>query len=384
MSGLKDLFLLDPEIIFLNHGSFGACPRPVLETYQSWQYALERQPVEFLGRRIIELLCEARLRLATYLGVGADELVYFPNPTTAINMVARSLALQPGDEILSTNHEYGAMDRTWRFICRQTGARYIQRELILPLTSIEEIIETVWSGVTSRTRVLFISHITSPTALIFPIDELCHRARQAGILSIVDGAHAPGQIPLNLSQVGADLYTGACHKWLCAPKGAAFLYARQEIQQMLLPLVVSWGYESEHPSPSRFIDYHEWQGTRDLSAFLTVPAAIDFQARHNWDQVRADCHRLASQARNRLNALTGLEPVCPDTPDWFGQMFVVRLPESVNLVEFKTRLYDEYRIEAPTIDWDGQKFLRISIQGYNTSQDIDALLQAVQVLAHAS
>ena len=384
MTSLKDLFLLDPEITFLNHGSFGACPRPIMEIYQSWQHELERQPVLFLGRRINELMSQSRLRLAVYLGVQPDEVVYFPNPTTAINMVARNLGLQPGDEILTTNHEYGAMDRTWRFICRASGAHYIRKQITLPLTSKEQIVEAVWSGVTRRTRVLFISHITSPTALIFPIEELCQRARQRGILSIVDGAHAPGQIPLNLENVGADIYTGACHKWLCAPKGAAFLYARRVVQSMLLPLVVSWGYESEHPSQSQFIDYHEWQGTRDMSAFLTVPAAIDFQAQHDWEQVRRDCHELASQTRQQLNDLTGLEPICPDSRDWFSQMFAVRLPESTNLVDFKTRLYDEFRIEAPTIYWEGQKFLRISIQEYNTNQDTDALVNAVQTITATS
>ena len=267
-SEIKDAFLLDPKITFLNHGSFGACPRPVFEAYQAWQYILERQPVAFLGRRAGEFLAEARRSLANYLNVAADDLVYFPNPTTAINMVARSLALEPGDEILTTDHEYGAMDRTWNYVCQRRGAHYIHQPIPLPVLDQDQFVEQFWSGVTGKTRVIFISHITSPTGLIFPVEAICARARQAGILCIVDGAHAPGQIPLDLKAIGADIYTGACHKWLLAPKGAAFLYATRESQQWLDPLVVSWGYESEYPSESQYIDYHEWQGTRDLSAYL--------------------------------------------------------------------------------------------------------------------
>ena len=206
-------FLLDPEIVFLNHGSFGACARPVFEVYQSWQRRLERQPVEFLGRQAGALMAQARGALADYLNCEADEIVYFPNPTTAINMVARNLALSPGDEILTTDHEYGAMDRTWRYVCQKVGARYVQQPIPLPVTTHEEFVETFWQGVTPRTKVIFLSHITSPTALIFPIDEICRRARAAEILCIVDGAHAPGQIPVDLHSIGADLYVGACHKW---------------------------------------------------------------------------------------------------------------------------------------------------------------------------
>jgi isopenicillin-N epimerase len=377
MSALKDLFLLDPDIVFLNHGSFGACPRPVFEAYQAWQRDLERQPVAFLGRQAAALLANAREKLAAYIGANADEVVYFPNPTTAINMVARSLKLRPEDEILTSNHEYGAMDRTWRFICRQTGARYVRQPVPLPVTDAEEFVETFWSGINSRTKVIFISHITSPTALTFPVQAICHRARAAGVLSIVDGAHAPGHIPLNLAALGADLYTGACHKWLCAPKGAAFLYARHAVQHWLEPLVVSWGYESDQPSGSQFIDYHEWQGTRDLAAFLTVPAAIAFQAGHDWQAVRQQCHRLACTTRQRINTLTGLAPICPDSPQWFTQMCAARLPADTDLEALKRRLYDEFRLEVPMVVWNDQKFIRVSFQGYNTQGDADTLVEAL-------
>jgi isopenicillin-N epimerase len=376
---LKSEFLLDPNVVFLNHGSFGACPKRVFDEYQRWQLELERQPVEFLGRRITALLAEARAKLAEYVGAAADEVVYFPNPTTAINMVARSLNLKPGDEILTTDHEYGAMDRTWRFVCNKTGARYIHCPIPLPVTSPEEFVEMFWAGVTERTRVIFISHMTSPTALTLPVKEICRRAREAGLLSVVDGAHAPGQISLHLAELGADLYTGACHKWLGGPKGAAFLYARREVQAWLEPLVVSWGWESETPSSSQFIDYHEWQGTRDIAAFLATPAAILFQAEHDWSAVRAECHALASETRRRLNDLTGLAPICPDSPDWFGQMAAIRLPP-VDINSLKERLYGDHRVEVPVFKWNVQPFMRVSFQGYNSRADVERLMTALETL----
>jgi isopenicillin-N epimerase len=376
---LKSEFLLDPNVVFLNHGSFGACPRPVFEAYQRWQLELERQPVEFLGRRIGELMAEARSHLAAYVGAEASEVIYFPNPTTAANMVLRSLQLAPGDEVLATDHEYGAMDRTWRFYALRAGYTYLRRPVPLPVSTHPAFVENFWAGVTEHTRVIFLSHLTSATALIFPVQEICRRARSAGILTVVDGAHAPGQIPLDLHALGADLYIGAAHKWLCAPKGSAFLYARPEVQSWLMPLVVSWGYESDAPSGSQFVDYHEWQGTRDMAAYLATPAAIQFQAEHDWARIRAECHALARAARDRINALTGLAPICPDSTDWYGQMAAVRLPQ-LDCGALKTQLYDRYRIELPVYRWNDQPLLRVSCQAYNTPDDIEALVNALQRL----
>jgi isopenicillin-N epimerase len=377
MNSLRELFLLDPEISFLNHGSFGACPIPVFETYQAWQRQLEKQPVEFLGRRIQELLAEARARLGEFLGAAADDLVYFTNPTSAINMVARNLRLQPGDEILTSDHEYGAMDRTWNFICRHHGASYVHQPVCLPLESSQQFIENFWRGVNAHTRVIFLSHITSPTALIFPVTEICRRARQTGILTVIDGAHAPGQIDLNLAELDPDLYTGACHKWLMAPKGSAFLFANQRVQHLLDPLVVSWGYESERPGRSRYIDYHEWQGTRDPAAFLSVPAAIKFQADHDWAEVRKRCHDLSADTRRQIERLTGLGSVCPDSPEWFAQMFTARLPQGIDPDAVKERLYERYRIEVPIIVWNNQNLIRVSFQGYNSAEDGQSLVNAL-------
>jgi isopenicillin-N epimerase len=376
---LKDEFLLDPEVIFLNHGSFGACPRPVFAAYQQWQLELEREPVDFIGRRRGTLLAEARARLAEYIGAEADEVVYFPNPTTAANMIVRSLKLGPEDEVLATDHEYGAMERTWHFYASQKGYRYTRRSMPLPMTTPAQFVEDFWAGVTENTRVIFISHITSPTALIFPIQDICRRARAAGILTIIDGAHAPGQISLNMHALGADFYIGAAHKWLCAPKGSAFLYARPEVQSWLLPLVVSWGYESTAPSASRFIDYHEFQGTRDFAAHLATPAAIQFQAEHDWPAVRAECHGLARAARERINALTGLEAICPDSSEWFGQVAAIRLPPT-DFGRLGTQLWEQYHIEIPLVFWNDQHFVRVSCQAYNSEADIQALVSALSEL----
>ncbi len=211
---LQNLFLLDPGVIFLNHGSFGATPRPVFEAYQAWQRRLEAQPVEFLGRELGEHLQAARQALAKYLGAPAEDLVFVPNATTGVNIVARSLPLRFGDEILASDHEYGACEKAWQFVCGKTGAVYRRQEISLPVRSPVEVVEILWQAVTKRTRVIFLSHMTSPTALRLPVEAICQRARAAGIWTVIDGAHAPGQIELDLPEVGADFYTGNCHKWL--------------------------------------------------------------------------------------------------------------------------------------------------------------------------
>ncbi|HZQ09556.1 MAG TPA: aminotransferase class V-fold PLP-dependent enzyme [Anaerolineae bacterium] len=374
-SSLRDQFLLDPSIIFLNHGSFGACPRPVFEEYQRWQRELERQPVEFLGRRFDDLLRAARQSLAQYVNCDADDLVYVPNATVGLNIVARSLALKPGDEILSTDHEYGALDRTWTFLSEKVGAVYKRLPIPVPVTTLEDFVETFWSGVNPRTRVIFISHISSPTALIFPIQEICRRARAAGILTIIDGAHAVGQIPLDLTALGADFYSSNCHKWLLSAKGSAFLYARRDVQSLVEPLVVSWGWHPEKPAASRFVQEQEWQGTRDIAAYLSVPAAIEFLRANHWDTVRNACHQLACYARDAITTLTRLEPLSSDT--WFAQMVSVPLPPC-NKESLKQRLYDQYKIEVPIIFWNDRHLIRISIQVYNTRADVDALAAALK------
>lgn len=391
LDGGRDLdpakdFLIRPDVTFLNHGSFGACPRPVFEQYQRWQLELERQPVEFLGRRFDELMCGARVALGSFVGADPDDLVYVPNATTGLNIVARSMVLRPGDEVLATDHEYGALDRTWRFICHRRGATYVNQPVPLPVSSVEQVVEAIWSGVTRRTRVLFLSHITSPTALILPVAELVERCRERDILTIVDGAHGPGQLPLALDAMGADFYVANLHKWALAPKGAAFLHARREVQHLLEPLVVSWGWESERPGPSRFVDEQQWQGTRDPAAYLAVPAAIRYMEGRDWPRVQARCHALLQALRQAVEELTGLAAVsvCPDSPEWYAQMAVLPLATGdfvgTEAEMLRRRLYDEHRIEVPVIIWGGRLFVRVSIQAYNTEADVHSLVRGLEGL----
>ena len=229
-----------------------------------------------------------------------------PNATSGVNVAVRSLDLQPGDEILTTQHEYGACTYTWQHACARSGARLVEQAIPLPYTTPEAFVEAFWQGVTPRTRVIYLSHITSPTALIFPVAEICARARAAGIITVIDGAHAPGQIPLDLPKIGADFYTGNCHKWMCTPKGSAFLYVRPERQAQTESVIVSWGWGDD----ATFISRNQRQGTRDPAAYLSVPAGIDFLAAHDWDSVRARCHDLGVELREQIAELTRLRADC--------------------------------------------------------------------------
>ncbi len=380
---LRAEFLLRQDVVFLNHGSYGACPRPVFAAYQRWQRELEAQPVAFLARErgFASRMRAARAQLASFVGAGTDDLVFVTNTTTGLNVVAQSLRLAVGDEVLTSDHEYGALDRTWSFLCAKVGARYRHQPLPLPVVDQDQIVEALWQGVNDRTRVLFLSHITSPTALILPVGELVRRARERGIVTVIDGAHAPGQIDLDLSSLGADFYVGNCHKWLLAPKGAAFLYARPQVQELLEPLVVSWGWQSDDPGPSRFVDEQEWTGTRDPAAFLAVPEAIAFQAEHDWPAVRRRCHELLCTAREQISRLTGLAPICPADPAYFAQMHALPLPLSASAAaDLQRRLLSEHAIEIPVTHRGDEQFLRLSIQAYNGPEDVAALVQALRTL----
>ena len=348
MGPVKDLFLLDPEVTFLNHGSFGATPRAVFERYQAWQRELEREPVDFIARRLGPLLAEARGELGDFVGAEADDLTFVQNATTGVNMAARALDLQPGDEVLSTNLEYGACVLTWERLC----------------TFVQADIAELFEHVTERTKAVFVSHITSETALLLPVEEIVAHARSLGLATIVDGAHAVAQVDLDLDALGADFYAGNCHKWLCAPKGAGFLHVRPEWQERVDGTITSWGYEE----PATFRSRTELQGTRDSSAYLTVPAAIAFVREHD---ERRRCVALAREARRELCALLRTEPIAPD--EMVLQMASVRLPEPDP--DLNRRLFDEHRIEIP-VSHDGT-LLRLSIASYNDRADVDRLLEAL-------
>jgi isopenicillin-N epimerase len=376
---MKELFLLDPNVVFLNHGSFGACPRSVFEEYQLWQRRLEWQPVHFISQVLPRQLQTARQRLGQYLNVDKDDLVFVPNATFGVNVVARSLRLGPGDEVLATDHEYGACDHIWQFLSQKQGFEYRRQAVTVPVATPATIVEQFWQGVTSHTKAIFMSHITSPTALHLPATEICRRASEQGILTIIDGAHTLGQIPLDLAAIGADFYASNAHKWLCAPKGSAFLYTRPERQHLVEPLVVGWGWGDDRAATygSDYLDYLQWLGTNDLAAYLAVPAAMSFQEEHDWPAVRQRCHALAGQALQRIGELTGLPPIYPDAAGLYHQMVVAPLPAIADLAALKARLVDEFAVEVPLIQWQGRQFIRISVQGYNDQEDIDRLLTAL-------
>jgi isopenicillin-N epimerase len=377
---LRELFLLDPSITYLNHGAYGATPRPVFEAFQRWQMELEREPVDFLSRYSTERLAHSRAVLANYVNTERDNLVYVANGTTALNIVARSLKAGPGDEVLTSDHEHGGIDRLFQFMCGKLGFDYVRREIPLPVTSHADFVEYFWQGVTPRTKAILLSHFTSPTALLFPVQEICLRARQAGIMTIIDGSHVPGQFPLSLRELDPDFYVGILHKWLCAPKGCAFLYARPDVQETLDPLIVSWGWAPRNPGPSSFVDRHEWQGSRDISEYLAAPDAIAFQKEHNWDLVRVQCRELAAWAQREVSNLTGVPPYHVDGREWSGQVVCAQLPREVQPDELKHRLRFEHNIDVSVDAHRGWPRIRISVQGYNTQSDIERLLDALRRL----
>ncbi|MBV6397387.1 MAG: Isopenicillin N epimerase [Anaerolineales bacterium] len=378
---LRNEFLLDPAVHFLNHGSFGATPRAVFEKYQQWQKRLELQPVLFLDREIDSLLKESRAALGKFIHADAEDLVYIPNATHGVNIVAHSFPLQPGDEVLASDHEYGACNYAWEYLCERAGAKYIRQPISLPVKTNEEIVEAFWQGVTPRTKIIFISHITSVTALRLPVEKICKRARAAGILTVIDAAHSPGQIPLDLAALNADIVFGNCHKWMMAPKGAGFLHVRRELQARIEPFVVSWGARAtaETTTGSRFIDILQWTGTHDPASALTVPAAIRFMLDHDWDSVRQSCHALLRETLQRICALTDLPPAYPLDSDFYAQMGIAPLPR-VDAARLKQMLYDQFNIEVPITLWRDRFFVRVSIQGYNTRADADALVNGLHEL----
>ncbi len=374
---LKAQFLLNPEITYLNFGSFGACPKPVFNDYQEWQLLLESEPCQFIAFNGVEYLKTSREALAAYINCRADDIVYVTNPTYAINIIAKSLKLEEGDEILSTNLEYGALDRTWNYYCKKSKAKYIRQPIDLPAISKEAIIEQFWKGYSSKTKAIFISQITSSTALRLPVKEICEIAKESGLLTIVDGAHVPGHIPLNLAELKADIYTGACHKWMMTPKGCSFLYIKNEIQKLFDPLAISWGYESATPSQSQFLDYHQMQGTRDFSAFLTVPKALEFMKENNWTEVATACRKLAKDNYKRFCDLLGSYPLCPLDDNFLGQICSIPI-KTEKPEKLQRHLFEHYKIEVPVMRQEKHVFLRYSVQVFNSQNDLDKLYDALQ------
>ena len=382
---LSSLFLLRPDVTFLNHGSYGACPRPVFEEYQRWQVQMEAQPVAFLdpARGLSGWMRDARVAMAGELNTDADNIVGQTNATAALNIVAQSLDLKPGDEILTTDHEYAALDKTWAYVARRTGAKIVAIAVPLPLTSENQFTESLLAAITPQTRVIFLSHITSATALVFPIERIVAEARARGIYTVIDGAHTPGHIPLNMAALGADFYAGNCHKWLMAPKGSAFLFVRPELQSMINPLVIShgWTEDAAEPGPfgnTAFIDRLEMQGTRDPAAWLTVPSAIAFRAQHGWEKVAVQCRDLVQDTARRVAKLTKLAPFC--SPEFCAPQMVSMPVPPCDTADLQRQLMAQYGIEIPCFTWQNHSIVRVSAQGYNTQSQMDHLIHALSAL----
>jgi isopenicillin-N epimerase len=373
---MKSVFLLDSNITFLNHGSFGACPKPIFEEFQRLQLELEQEPVNFIQKKLPVYLKEAKNPLAKFIGCDAEDFFFTPNPTFAVNTIMRSLNLQKDDEILTTNHEYGAMDRTWNFYCKKSGAKYIRQEISLPIISKEQILEEFWKGYNSNTKVIFLNQISSSTALIFPVKEICDKAQQLGLITIIDGAHVPGHIDLNISELNPDFYTGTLHKWMLAPKGSSFLYVKKEFQADIDPLVVSWGYESLAPSESQFLDYHEYQGTNDHSAYLCTPKVIEFLEQNNWKEKSKACKKIVLDNYQRFCDLVGTQPICPISEEFLGQMVSIPI-RTEKPMELKELLYSKYKIQIPIMPLNGSIYMRYSINVYNSQEDLEVLYQAI-------
>ena len=370
----KSLFSLDPEVTYLNHGSFGACPKVIFDNLISFQKKLEFEPVNFLDNHLYQYLKDSRFALSNYINCDRDDIAFFPNPSTALNTLIRSLDLKSGDQILTTNHEYGALDRTWNFISKKRGCEYIKLEIETPFTDKQKFIDSFKNAINSKTKVIFLSHITSATALIFPVKEIIDLAKQKNILTIIDGAHVPAHIDLDIKKIDPDFYCGACHKWMCSPKGVAFLYVKKEYQNMIEPLVVSWGYEAENPSDSQYLDYLQWQGTNDMSAYLTVPETIKFLNENDWKERAKKCRELNLWAKNEI--CEKLNTYSLGNDEFLGQMTTIAF-DFEDTVNQKIEFYNKYKIQVPFIKWNNKTFFRISSQVYNSKEDFEYLIKSL-------
>ena len=377
MTDFSSLFLLRQDITFLNFGSFGACPKPIFERYQAFQRELESEPVQFMVNTGPRYLKNAREALGAYVNCHADDLVYVTNPSYAVNIIAKSFKLGPGDEVLTTDLEYGACDKTWNYYCQKSGALYKRQPIRLPLESKEEFVSQLFEGLSANTKLIFLSHLTSSTGLRFPVEEVCAAAREKGIPVFVDGAHGPGQVPVDLEKMQVDIYTGACHKWMMTPKGSSFLYVKKDMQPLFDPLVISWGYDAMFPSSSQFIDYHQLQGTRDFSAFLCIPASLAFMQEHNWTAVAARCRKMVQENAPAFCELLNTAPLAPVTDDFIAQLYSAEI-KTTEPEKLQQHLYEKYKIEIPLMRHGNKTFLRYSINAFNSQKDLDTLFGAIR------
>lgn len=392
----RDAWPLDPAVTMLNHGSFGSCPVAVLRRQDELRAQLEREPVLFFTRRMQPLLDESRGNLARLIGCDAADLVLVGNATAGVNCVLRSLRFQPGDQILVTDHGYNACRNVAVHVAERDGAEVVVTQLPLPCDEPQKIVDAVLGRVTKRTRIALLDHITSPTALVLPIEQLVHELDRRGIDTLVDGAHAPGMVPVDTARIGAAYYTGNCHKWLCAPKGAGFLFARPDRQEGLQPNVISHGFNTSRPGRSRFHDRFDWIGTADYSPWLCVGEAIRFLStlvEGGLDGLMRRNHELIIEARRLICRRLGVTAVGGET--MVGAMTAFRLPDdtgqATGLDDTTTPgpshplwrvLGERYRIEVPVYHFPAAptKLLRISAQAYNSLAHYEYLADALAAL----
>lgn len=362
---------LRPDVVYLNHGSFGPSPRSVIEARRQWIDRLESDPVDFLMREAEPALAEARNRLGRFIGTSGENLIFVDNATMGMNIVAASVTLGPDDEVLLTDHEYGAVTRLWEKKCRQAGAKLVSCRLPLPITGADAVVDAVFTAATPRTRLLVISHITSPTAIVLPVEAICRRAKQEGIPVCIDGPHALVQVPVDLDRLDCDFYTASCHKWLSAPFGTGFLFVHPRRQDSMQPLVVSWG-QTPGAEKQSWRDEFNWAGTRDPAAFLSVTAAIEFIEGVGLDVFRQRTHALASYARTMITEQTGLPALIPDNPAWYGSMISLPLPAG-EVQPLQNSLWQQHRIEIPVFEWQRQRLIRVSCHLYTRPDEIELL-----------
>ncbi len=392
-SNWRDQWTLRPGVTYLNHGSFGPSPRPVIAARQEWIERLESEPMDFFIRQMEGHLEHARQRLGKMVGTIGENLLFVDNATFGMNIVAASVPLATGDEVLATNHEYGAVLRIWRERCQKAGAKLVVQKLPDSFVDAQEVVSALFAGASARTKVIVVSHITSPTALILPVVEICCRAKERSLPVCIDGPHALATVPLDLDRLGCDFYCASCHKWLSAPFGSGFLYVHPRWKQSVQPVVVSWG-NSLSGRPRSWQDEFVWSGTRDPSPFLAVPAAIDFLAGLSRNSVASEAidifrgisHRLVDVAQSKITALTGLAPIGAPFPVWYGTMITLPLPDRIGEVPhghmhpFQEALWDRFQIEALVVNWNGRRHIRISCHLYNDLDDIDRLAAALAEL----
>lgn len=383
---MRNEWSIPDDVIYLNHGSFGPSPKVVQAARHQWIEQLESQPMHFFLRQMEDAVGVAYECLAKFVGAKPNDLIFVENATAAMNIVAANIELNAGDEVLTTDHEYGAVLRIWRRVCRRAGASLVVRKLPNPMTSADKVIETFMEAVTSRTRLIVISHVTSPTAIILPVAEISRRARELGIPVCIDGPHAVAMLPIDLDQLGCDYYAASGHKWLSAPFGSGFLYVRRSLQQNLQPVITSWGGSVSGRPPS-WKDEFDWIGTRDPTAYLSIPIAIQFLQSYGLDEFRNTTHALAQFARQRIQELTGIDAIVSNSADWFGSMISLPLPSREQEPPKKghrdllqDELWNHYRIEVPIVHWQGTRFVRVSCHLYNSREDIDALVEVLGII----